>query len=533
MLFGVFTLRVQSERRGPMTATQITLGNANPAQLQQQALEHLQVTQQRLAEAMPDAAIQVSPDGSRMETYFDGMQVKQTFGGDRLVIHGPEMHVFSPPQPATFHGSSEPAAWVKVMALLFFIVLPIILLVAGHKRRKERGGANLLDILLVLLLMGGMTLPWFLGTRHVQVTQTPVVRAPAPKTGWVQGSQGRVAHAAPSPRTPQQSLEDLWERLFPLKIQLEAPETPAVNARTTKVPTAKVQTPHAPLAAPPSFSVSPDDAADQELVAAARMVLSRSMPGADPFTQGWLVNAAKAILDASAMASTNRAASKPRPEVAFAAASAGSTKHKSVVQSKSRPPVAPSHAKTELVTAKSRPSWVDDPPMFVGNARRVVAHTDPYSTVEECYDALRIKMRELVLSHIQERAQEVSPGHYAYVPSLDALRISDDYIKRELCPEEPYIETVESSVGDMLRAHMLLEFQDRQDEQLLDRWRAFARRANVVRIAAFGGFAVLGLGLIYGLLKIDTATRGYYTKRLFLGVPAAIIAVVVLLAFVS
>ena len=35
-----------------------------------------------------------------------------------------------------------------------------------------------------------------------------------------------------------------------------------------------------------------------------------------------------------------------------------------------------------------------------------------------------------------------------------------------------------------------------------------------------------------GLLKIDTWTKGYYTKRLFLGVPAVIIGGVLLLALV-
>ncbi len=50
----------------------------------------------------------------------------------------------------------------------------------------------------------------------------------------------------------------------------------------------------------------------------------------------------------------------------------------------------------------------------------------------------------------------------------------------------------------------------------------------------FGGLlaaAVLGLlGAVYGLLKIDTWTKGYYTKRLFLGVPAVIMAIIGLIA---
>jgi hypothetical protein len=53
-------------------------------------------------------------------------------------------------------------------------------------------------------------------------------------------------------------------------------------------------------------------------------------------------------------------------------------------------------------------------------------------------------------------------------------------------------------------------------------------------MAAFGATLVVGgLALAYGLLKVDTWTRGYYSKRLFVGVPAAIIGVVWLLWFLG
>jgi hypothetical protein len=51
-------------------------------------------------------------------------------------------------------------------------------------------------------------------------------------------------------------------------------------------------------------------------------------------------------------------------------------------------------------------------------------------------------------------------------------------------------------------------------------------------VVGAGAGSILGLlGLIYGLLKVDTWTRGYYTKRLFLGVPAAIIGLLALLGY--
>jgi hypothetical protein len=60
------------------------------------------------------------------------------------------------------------------------------------------------------------------------------------------------------------------------------------------------------------------------------------------------------------------------------------------------------------------------------------------------------------------------------------------------------------------------------DQQLLRRWEEL-RRGERFAVVGAGAGSVLGLlGIAFGLLKADTATKGYYTKRLFLGVPTAI-----------
>ncbi len=82
----------------------------------------------------------------------------------------------------------------------------------------------------------------------------------------------------------------------------------------------------------------------------------------------------------------------------------------------------------------------------------------------------------------------------------------------------------------MKTAHALMEFTAAQDAALMDRWTAFARRAGIARTAGGSALVVACLALAFGLLKVDTWTRGYYTKRLFLGVPAAIILAVMLLS---
>jgi hypothetical protein len=53
-------------------------------------------------------------------------------------------------------------------------------------------------------------------------------------------------------------------------------------------------------------------------------------------------------------------------------------------------------------------------------------------------------------------------------------------------------------------------------------------------VLGVGATSVIGLlGFVFGLLKIDTWTKGYYTKRLFIGVPAMIIGGFMLLVFIG
>jgi hypothetical protein len=112
--------------------------------------------------------------------------------------------------------------------------------------------------------------------------------------------------------------------------------------------------------------------------------------------------------------------------------------------------------------------------------------------------------------------------------ALASLGIGIDFIRREIATDE-YVETAERSFGPMKKLYTLIEFSPAVDRELQARWEA-SRRGERVAVVGMGAASVLGiLGLAWGLLKVDTATRGYYTKRLFLGVPAAIIGVVVLL----
>lgn len=275
------------------------------------------------------------------------------------------------------------------------------------------------------------------------------------------------------PALRQDQLEALWKKITQPKINLDTPPSP--KRTYTK----------------------------EELARAAKTILLAMPPGADPFTQDLLINAAKAVLISARKANV----AQPAAEVDAGAMPA------------EEPPVSVIHVDA------AKPAWLVTTPRLVGNTRRIVVSTDPYSSIEECHAALRRELGAAVEDRVDELAAAANGGRPAHSAGLNSMGISIEYILSELCTEDDYIETVQSSVGAMKRAHALLEFTEAQDRFLMDRWRTVARRDSIHVVGVMSALAVVGLAFVYGLLKLDTWTRGYYTKRLFLGVPAAIIAV--------
>ena len=106
-----------------------------------------------------------------------------------------------------------------------------------------------------------------------------------------------------------------------------------------------------------------------------------------------------------------------------------------------------------------------------------------------------------------------------------------DYIFREVCQEE-WIEVVDASFGEMKRVHTYSSNSTRTMTGSSKMSTYVMSAVMSVEIIADHILELLiaGITLLYGLLKVDTWTRGYYSKRLFFGVPAAIILVMVLIA---
>jgi hypothetical protein len=210
----------------------------------------------------------------------------------------------------------------------------------------------------------------------------------------------------------------------------------------------------------------------------------------------------------------------------------------------------------------SPPAWTKEPPKKTGDTRREVIMAGPYATAEECYRAADVYLLLKTYDHVRQLQDlpyqeaelpsvtfsngmiladgkpfatgKTNPAWMDFRPSyLRSLGIGVDYIRRNLIAKDPknknetreYLETIDSSVGPMQQVYMQLEFTpsvDKEIKQVLDA----AQRQDRFKVVGLGAGSVLGmLSMVWGLLKLDTATKGYYSKWLFLGVPAAIIGV--------
>lgn len=355
--------------------------------------------------------------------------------------------------------------------MLLFVLIPVG--VFSLARRSRSAGAAIAFALAIILLLSFFGV-FFVHSVRVGPAQVYVTPAPAVISG------GQATAVVPlTQNAAEEPIDELWDRLNKPQIPLTA-EAPAESE---------------------SSEHSADDSHADVVVENADAPQTPASSGL--VTGGVTVSSATSGHDAK------------KPQI-------GESSVATVEREET-----PSH------NVRPKPDWVVNPPKLVtGEVRRYVVEAGPYQTVNECYARLRDEMRRVVQQRVQDLAMAATGQAYVYAPPLEWMHLSDDYIVRELLTDE-FVDVNDTSVGDMRTAWGLLEFTDAQDQRLLDGWKSYARREGIAVTGAISAGVLTVLGGIFALLKIDTWTRGYYTKRLFLGVPAAIIGLILLVVAAS
>jgi hypothetical protein len=230
------------------------------------------------------------------------------------------------------------------------------------------------------------------------------------------------------------------------------------------------------------------------------------------------------------------AVKKPTPpepaDDEIAASSPKSTEHSLTPPPEAKPAPAPAEIAStstsplielDTKTAKSddRPAWVDSKGDFaLDGTYYAVVHTNPMLNVR---DAVR-QVEPLMRKEAQEFVDLVMPRtRYTRLHHL----LPWHTIVRQ-AEQDRYVETLHSRFAgaDTVVVHVRMAFTPQLQNEVQSMMRQMLRYQRTGLLVLVGGFVLLVIGVIFAYLRIDTATKGYYTWRL-----RALALMLVLLAF--
>lgn len=171
----------------------------------------------------------------------------------------------------------------------------------------------------------------------------------------------------------------------------------------------------------------------------------------------------------------------------------------------------------EQASSAPKPAWVDEPKRLVGNDYFVTVTVGPHADRELCDRAMTEELRRATEQYIDQLIGAEGAGQLVRLPMSD--------VRRQIVQEE-YQETVQASFGPMINLHALLKFDKEMQQRIVLAHEQALVRGRIGMAAGGSGLLMVILGTMFGYLKLDTATRGYYSGRLKIAAAAVILTAV-------
>ena len=177
-----------------------------------------------------------------------------------------------------------------------------------------------------------------------------------------------------------------------------------------------------------------------------------------------------------------------------------------------------------------RPEWVDQSPGRQGTTNEFIVRSDPKATLEECYQSLS----KQVLGAFREYAEAEFEDHFSAYQTPDlkleglvqrwwqATQTGDAAM--EIWWEPHHSPTPE--LPEMVNVYARFKIDSDYREQLQDLWRWEVTKDRIGLTSGIAALLVSVLGTLFAYLRLDTATQGYYTRRLQAAALAVILALV-------
>jgi hypothetical protein len=161
-----------------------------------------------------------------------------------------------------------------------------------------------------------------------------------------------------------------------------------------------------------------------------------------------------------------------------------------------------------------RPAWMDGQMGRVGDVYRTTGKVGPAFSRTECEKQLPRALDDAVGTYADHLLGE-GRGQFIHLPAA--------YIRNHLVRNE-WEEQRETTYDTMFILHELLEFDREANEAIEANYRQSVVMGRLAYTATGGGVVLGLLTILFGYLKLDTLSRGYYTGRLRLTAAAAILA---------
>ncbi len=164
-----------------------------------------------------------------------------------------------------------------------------------------------------------------------------------------------------------------------------------------------------------------------------------------------------------------------------------------------------------------KPEWVDAPPGPVDGVYQTTVTVGPYTTRQECDDALPRELSKATTDYVE-----------TYLGAREGRRVSlsPEFLREHVVKAE-WEESIQASVGPMIQVHVLLKYDGLVNARLKEEWRRAVISTRIMYAGA-GLLAVMGTLLaLFTFLKIDLITKGAYRGRLKLAALAGILILVV------
>jgi hypothetical protein len=106
----------------------------------------------------------------------------------------------------------------------------------------------------------------------------------------------------------------------------------------------------------------------------------------------------------------------------------------------------------------------------------------------------------------------------------DAWPVPMWFIQDHMLREPIFVEEIDWTYGPMYQAYLLLDLAPAKRELILSQWHSTIVQKRMNQVGGGLGFLLICVATLLGYLRLDDATRGYYTRWLATGAVAVVVA---------